>query len=387
MSNVRRVAIVGAGLGGLAAGIALRQQGFEVDLFEQAPALGEIGAGINLSPNATRVLDALGLVQRLREASFIPTGIAWRDWTEGRLQKLLPLNTPGSEGQYIVAHRVDLHRILVEACGEAGLQLNKRCTGVELRDRSVGLSFADGTSHEAELVIGCDGIRSAVRKSVFGGEGPRYVGTMCWRSLVPAETLSPGVQDGNVTQWGGPLGFVISYFVRQGQFVNIVAVRRRAEWTEESWTVPSTNAELVAAFPEVGPQVGELLRQAKHCTKWGQYTGEHADQWTKGRVTLLGDAAHAMLATFGQGACMAFEDSYVLAKWLGAHRDDPERALAGYEAVRKPRAGLVQALSRTEVAFKDMKSPITRLKRQWTYLTRHGMTQAQAYNGSSATIR
>lgn len=378
MSNIHRIAIVGAGLGGLAVGIALRQQGFEVDIFEQAPALGEIGAGINLSPNAVRVFDALGLSQRLQGASFQPTGIAWRDWTEGRLQKVLPLNTDQSGGRYYVVHRVDLHRILVEA-SSADLHLNKRCTGVELRDRSVGLTFADGTSHEADLVIGCDGIRSAVRKSVFGGDGPRYVGTMCWRSLVPAETLPPDLQDGNVTQWGGPLGFVISYYVRQGQFVNIVAVRRRAEWSEESWTVPSTNAELVEAFPEVGPQVGELLRQAKHCTKWGQFTGEHADQWTKGRLTLLGDAAHAMLATFGQGACMAFEDSYVLAKWLAAHRDDPERALAGYEAIRKPRASLVQALSRTEVAFKDMKSPITRMKRQWTYLVRHGMTQAQAY--------
>jgi salicylate hydroxylase len=379
VSSIRRIAIVGAGLGGLSAAIALRQQGFEVDVFEQAPELGEFGAGINISPNAVRVFDALGLTERLRSASFLPTGIAWRDWTEGRLQKVMPLNSAQSDARYYVVHRVDLHRILVEAAGNSGLHLNKRCTNVELRDRSVGLSFADGTSHEAELVIGCDGIRSTIRKYVFGGEGPTYAGTMCWRSLIPADTLPPDLQDGNVTQWGGPGGFVISYYVRQGQFVNIVAVRRHADWAEESWSVPSTNEELVRAFPEVGPQVGELLRQAKRCTKWGQFTGEHAAQWTKGRVTLLGDSAHAMLATFGQGACMGFEDSYVLAKWLSTHRDDPERALAGYEAVRKPRASKVQALSRTEVAFKNIKSPVQRLKRQWTYLTRHGITQAQAY--------
>ncbi len=132
-------------------------------------------------------------------------------------------------------------------------------------------------------------------------------------------------------------------------------------------------------FADVGPHVGELLRQAKQCTKWGQFTGEHAVQWTKGRVTLLGDAAHAMLATFGQGAAMAFEDSYVLSQWLGAHRDDPAGALAGYEAVRKPRASRVQSLSRTEVAFKNISTPLRRLKRDLTYLARFGSTHASAY--------
>ena len=143
--------------------------------------------------------------------------------------------------------------------------------------------------------------------------------------------------------------------------------------------MPSTNEELIQAFPDVGPHVGELLRKAKQCTKWGQFAGKHAAEWTKGRVTLLGDAAHAMLATFGQGAAMAFEDSYVLAKWLGANRDDVSYALAGYEAVRKPRATLVQGLSRTEVAFKNINSPMERLKRQLTYLTRFGWTPSSAY--------
>jgi salicylate hydroxylase len=202
---------------------------------------------------------------------------------------------------------------------------------------------------------------------------------MCWRSLVPVEALPPNHQDGNVTQSGGEGRFVISYYVRQKQFVNIVAVRRQPDWTEESWSVPSTNAELVAAFPDAGPLAGPLLEAAKHCTKWGQFTGEHAAQWTKGRVTLLGDAAHAMLATFGQGAAMAFEDSYVLAKWLATHRDDAAAALAGYEAVRKPRASRVQALSRTEVGFKKITSPWEKLRREWTYLTRFGSTYAQVY--------
>jgi len=381
VSRINRVAVVGAGLGGLCVALALRRQGIEVDVFEQAPELGEFGAGINVSPNAVRVFEALGLSQRLHDASYQPAGIAWRSWKDGSLQKVLPLDAARQRfgAPYYVIHRSDLHRLLADACPASTLQLNKRCTDVELRDRSAGLTFADGTSHEADLVIGSDGIRSTVRKSVFGGEGPRYSGYMCWRSLVPVEALPSGHQDAYVTNWGGTNGFVVSYYVRQGAFVNIVAVRRNPDWTEESWSVPSSNEELVGAFPEVGPQVGELLRQATRCTKWGQFTGEHAPQWTKGRVTLLGDAAHAMLATFAQGAAMAFEDSYVLAQWLGQHCDDPERALAGYEAVRKPRATRIQSLSRAEVAFKNISSPIDRLKRQWTYLTRFGSTPGSAY--------
>ncbi len=381
MAAVRRISIVGAGLGGLAAAIALRQQGFEVDVFEQAPELGEFGAGINVTPNAVRVFDALGLRERLHAESYQPAGIAWRDLSDGRLNGVLPLDAAGQRfgAPYYVIHRGDLHRILSEAVPGSALHLGKRCTGVELRTGSTALTFADGTAHEADLVIGSDGIRSTVRRIVFGGAGPRYAGHLCWRSLVPTEALPAGHQDAYVTNWGGPGGFVVSYYVRQGRYVNIVAVRRHAEWSEESWSVPSTTEELVQAFSGAGPQVGELLARATHCTKWGQFTGEHAPQWTKGRVALLGDAAHAMLATFAQGAAMAFEDSFVLAKWLGTYRDDPARALGGYEAVRKPRATRVQSLSRTEVAFKKVSTPIERLRREWAYLTRFGSTWSSVY--------
>lgn len=378
VSRINRIAIVGAGLGGLATAIALRRHGFEVDVFEQASELGEFGAGINVSPNAVRVFEALGLLDKLHAASSQPEGVAWRDWSDGRLQKVLPVNT-SPDARYYVVHRSDLHQILSQACPPSSLHMSKRCVQVEQRGHSAAVVFADGSSHEADLVIGCDGIRSVVRKSVFGGEGPRYSGYMCWRSLVPTEALPPGHQDGYVTNWGGAGGFVVSYYVRQGRFVNVVAVRPNPNWVEESWSVPSSNEELLRAFPNVGPQIAVLLQQAKQCTKWGQFAGEHAPQWTKGRVTLLGDAAHAMLATFGQGAAMGFEDSYVLAKWLSENRDDAAQALAGYESVRKPRASRIQSMSRTEVAFKNISSPVGRLKRQWTYLTRFGFTPASAY--------
>ena len=177
-----------------------------------------------------------------------------------------------------------------------------------------------------------------------------------------------------MNQWSGDGGFIISYYIRQGKFINFVCVRQQPGWTEQSWSVPSNVDEMLAAFPHAGEKLRRMMAEATSCSKWGQFTGEHAPQWTKDRVTLLGDSAHAMLATFGQGANMAFEDAYVLSRWLRAKADDPAAALAGYEAARKPRATKVQQLSRTEVRFKKQHSSWDRLRRQMTFVTRHGMT-------------
>jgi salicylate hydroxylase len=259
------------------------------------------------------------------------------------------------------------------------IEVGKRCAAVETRNGGVGLTFADGSSAEADLVVGCDGIRSAVRSCLFGGEGPRYAGTMCWRALAPASALPKDAHDRYVNQWSGEGGFVVSYLIRQGAFINFVCVRQQPGWTEQSWSVPSSVDELLAAFPKVGPKLRTMMAAVTSCSKWGQFTGEHAAQWTKGRATLLGDSAHAMLATFGQGANMAFEDAYVLARWLGANADEPEAALHGYEAARKPRASRVQALSLTEVRFKRIHSNWDRLRREYVFLTKHGSTTAGVY--------
>ena len=269
--------------------------------------------------------------------------------------------------------------MLSEALPQAIIHLGKRCTSAETRNGTAALTFADGTTAEADVVIGCDGIRSAVRASVFGGEGPRYAGTMCWRALAPTDALPKDFHDRHVNQWSGDGGFIISYYVRQGKFINFVCVRQQPGWTEQSWSVPSSVDEMLAAFPHAGEQLRRMMAEATSCSKWGQFTGEHAPQWTKGRVTLLGDSAHAMLATFGQGANMAFEDAYVLSRWLRAKADDPPAALAAYEAARKPRATKVQQLSRTEVRFKKQHSNWERLQREVTFITRHGVTTRGVY--------
>jgi len=382
MGSARRIAIVGAGLGGLAAAIALRRQGFEVQVYEQASELVEFGAGINISPNSVKFFHAVGLADKLHAISSEPIGLTWRDWGSGEIHNCLPFVDFEKRygAKYYVVHRSDLHRLLSEAVlPQASIHLGKRCTQVETRNGSVGLTFTDGTSAEADVAVGCDGIRSAVRSCMFGGEGPHYAGTMCWRALAPTDALPKDYHDRHVNQWSGDGGFVISYYVRQGKFINFVCVRQQPGWAEQSWSVPSSVGEMLAAFPDAGDSLRRMMGEATSCSKWGQFTGEHAAQWTKDRVTLLGDSAHAMLATFGQGANMAFEDAYVLAQWLRAGADDPPAALAGYEAVRKPRATRVQQLSRTEVRFKKQHSIWDRLHREYVFLTQHGSTTSGVY--------
>jgi salicylate hydroxylase len=381
MKKTQRIAIVGAGLGGLATGIALRRQGFEVQIYEQAKELAEFGAGINLSPNSVKVFRALELGEKLHAIGTEPVGLTWRDWGSDTIHSRLPFTDFDKRygAKYYVVHRSDLHRLLSEALPKDIIHLNKRCTSAESRNGTAGLTFADGSSAEADVIVGCDGIRSAVRASVFGGEGPHYAGTMCWRALVPADAVPKQLHDHHVNQWSGDGGFIISYYIRQDRFINFVCVRQQPGWAEQSWSVPSSVDEMLAAFPQAGENLRKIMAQATSCSKWGQFTGEHAPQWTKDRITLLGDSAHAMLATFGQGANMAFEDAYVLSRWLHAKADDPAAALISYEAVRKPRATRVQQLSHTEVRFKKQHSIWERLQREAAFIANHGMTTAGVY--------
>jgi len=383
MGTARRIAVVGAGLGGLATAIALRQQGFEVDVYEQAAELGAFGAGINISANAVKVFTALGLRDRLHEVSFEPRALIWRNWHTDRIARRVPLERSRERfgATYYIMHRGDLHRVMQEALPAESIHLDKRCTGVELRAEGVGIRFADGTSAEADVVIGADGIHSAIRRHVFGGVGARYAGTMCWRTLIPMEGLPPDAHNDCVNTWSGAgfERFVISYFVRQGRFINVLCVMRQPEWTSDSWSLPSSREEMLRSFGDTGPSLARVLGAADQVFKWGQFTGEPAADWVRGRLALLGDSAHAMLATWGQGACMAFEDAYVLARWLGAHRDDPELALRGYESVRKPRATQVQAMSRVDVRFKKQTTAFDKLRREWAYVQGFGKTTPQLY--------
>jgi salicylate hydroxylase len=369
MSKVQKVAVVGAGLGGLTAAIALIQRGFDVTVYEQAGALGEIGAGVQISPNAARVLMALGLDKAFEAIAFEPERHVVRNWKTGSVVSATQMKgvfRPQYGAGYFGAHRADFHAVLQRAVPPECIRLNARCTGVAERADRALLSFADGSVAEADVAIGADGIRSAVRTSLFGPDAPRFTGHIVWRGLVPAAALPKGLIAPDMTAWFGPKGTVVHYYVRRGEIVNWIA-HYETDWREESWSVESDWREATAAYAGWHPQLGELFSHTQRCYKWALYDRDPLPRWTDGRVTLLGDAAHPMLPYLAQGAAQALEDGYVLADLLDAHRNDPRQALAAYEAARRPRTARIQLHARERGQINNTTSAFARLKRDIGY--------------------
>ncbi|MEA2905311.1 MAG: hypothetical protein QOI12_2698 [Alphaproteobacteria bacterium] len=369
MTKVQNVAVVGAGLGGLCAAIALRQRGFDVTIYEQADRLGEIGAGIQLSPNASRVLIALGLDRAFEAIAFEPNRHVVRSWKTGAIVSATQMKgvfRPQYGAGYFGAHRADLHSVLQRAVPAECIRLNAKCTGVrQLADRAI-LTFADGSEAQADVVVGADGIRSAVRASLFGPDAPRFTGHIVWRGLVPSDALPKGLIEPDMTAWFGPNGTVVHYYVRRGKLVNWIA-HFEADWREESWSVESDWREAAKAFAGWNPLLGELFSRTERCYKWALYDRDPLPGWTQGRVTLLGDSAHPMLPYLAQGAAQALEDGYVLADMLDQYRDDALEALRSYEAQRLPRTARIQLHARERGKINHATSALARLRRDIGY--------------------
>jgi salicylate hydroxylase len=369
MAEVRNVAVVGAGLGGLTAAIALRQRGFDVTVYEQAPALGEIGAGIQLSPNAMRVLVGLGLDRAFEGIAFEPNRHVVRNWKSGAVVSATQMKgvfRSQYKAGYFGAHRADLHTVLQQALPAECVRVNARCTGITQTPDGVTLSFADGRTADADVVIGADGIRSAVRASLFGPDAPRFTGHIVWRGLVPTDALPQGLIKPDMTAWFGPNGTVVHYYVRRGEIVNWIA-HYEADWREESWSVESDWREAADAFAGWHPTLAELFSRTGRCYKWALYDRDPLPRWTVGRATLLGDAAHPMLPYLAQGAAQAVEDGYVLADLLAQHRHDAVTALAAYEAARRPRTSRIQLHARRRGKINNSTSAFQRFKRDLGY--------------------
>ena len=344
-----RVAIIGAGLGGLTAAIALAQRGIAPVVHEQAPALGEVGAGITISPNAGRVLDHLGLGPQVRALGVLPGTQHVRDLASGATIRTLERDA-GLEARhgapYRHLHRADLHGLLVRALLDAApgsIRLGQRLVAVTPEG---GLRFADGSTAEADVVIGADGVRSAVRDSLFETDAPTFTGQVAWRGLVPAEALPEPVRCEPPGIFIGPGRLVLRYPVRGGALANYAVFVETAGWEEESWSIPSTRAELLCHLEGACASVRALVDATPEASlfKWALFAREPLGTWIAGRVTLLGDAAHAMLPFMGQGAATAIEDGMVLARALAAF--PPAEALARYEAARRERTAMVQLQSR-----------------------------------------
>jgi salicylate hydroxylase len=369
MAEVRKIAIVGAGLGGLTAAIALRRRGFEVTVHEQADQLGEIGAGIQLSPNAMRVLIGLGLDAAFEKIAFEPNRHVVRNWKSGSIVSATQMRGVFRSqygAGYFGAHRADLHSLLQHAVPASCIRLNALCTSVRQdADRAV-LTFADGSEATADVVVGADGIRSSIRESLFGPDAPRFTGHIVWRGLVPSHALPKGLIEPDMTAWFGPKGTVVHYYVRRGELVNWIA-HFEADWRDESWRVESDWREAAVAYAGWHPTLGELFSRTERCYKWALYDRDPLPQWSRGRVTLLGDAAHPMLPYLAQGAGQAVEDGYVLADLLAQHRSDPAAALQLYEQARRPRTARIQLHARERGKINNATSAFARFKRDVGY--------------------
>jgi salicylate hydroxylase len=349
------VVVVGAGIGGLTAALALLRAGETAVLVEQAPAIAAVGAGLTLSPNATRVLHALGLESDLAAIASRPDRGAIRHYRSGepfvvneRADHAARFGAP-----YCQVHRADLHAALARAVAAHdpdALRLGRTFDGFVPEPDGVDVSFRrpDGT-HEtlrARALIGADGAKSAVRTQLFNASPPHFTGYAAWRGVVPVDRLPPGTIDYPTCLYVGPQKMFARYLVRGGSEVNFVAAIRQPEWTVESWSARGDRAEALAAFAEFHAAVRAILGAVapEALFKWALYTREPLLRWTEGHVGLLGDAAHPMLPFMGQGAAMAIEDAMVLARAFAAERA-PERALQRYEAARRERATFVQSSS------------------------------------------
>jgi len=373
-----RIVIIGAGIGGLAAAVALHQRGFEVQLYERSAGLEEVGAGIQVGPNAVKVLRALGLEDELRRNAFEPTNMVSLKWDDARLRHREPLKATATAtygAPYMTAHRADLHGMLRAALPERIIELGANCVGAATLNGTAVAHFEDGSEVEGDAVIGADGIRSAIRAQLFGADAPRFTEQMCWRCMVPMDLVPTRVGPGGAVElahgeyfgWLGPNGHVICYPIGNGDMLNIFAGHVTDQWVEESWSVPSSQEELLAAYDGWNEALLGMFRNVRHLFKWGIYDRDPLPQWTKGRVTLLGDAAHPTMPTLAQGGNMAIEDGYVLARNLAHHRDDIAMALQAYVAERQPRTSRVTLQSRQQFANNRKVPPPPFLDRSWIF--------------------
>ena len=347
------VLIAGGGIGGVTTALACARQGFTVQVFEQSPEFTEVGAGIQLSPNCTRVLHDLGLESALRDIAFLPEGVEMRDWRSGRVLSARALGAAAVAQYghpYYNVHRADFMKVLVQAAlAEPGVQLHTNaCVESVEQDAGGVLAQINGRSHRSAILVGADGIHSTVRAGMFGSAAPTFTGNVAWRMLVPAERLAPGMLRPVATAWWGPRKHFVHYFVRAGALVNCVCVVEERDWQVESWTQRGEHSELKDSFAGWNDTVQTLIDNADpdSCYKWALFDRPPMRQWGAGRVTLLGDACHPTLPFMAQGAAMAIEDGAVLARCLAAADGQPATALARYERLRRGRTARVQASSR-----------------------------------------
>jgi salicylate hydroxylase len=372
MTRAPRIVIIGGGIGGLTAALALERRGGQIVVCEQSPSLSEIGAGLNLTPNAIKALRALGLEDQVNAIGSGSEFLIIRNWKSGRI---ISRSRRGEfDRQFgapnLTVHRADLLDVLSGALKTTEIRLGARCIAVAGRDRVAVARFADGSEIEGDIVVGADGIHSVVRRSLFGADAPRFTGCICWRGMAEVSAVPSDISIADGALWMGPHGHVVHYPVRCGELLNIVAHFDSDAWTEESWTRECDVSELITTYAGWNSALTRLFPCSERWYKWALYDRDPLERWTLGRATLLGDSAHAMLPYLGQGAAMAIEDGCVLAATIARQPDDLDQALVAYERMRVPRTRAAVLGSRDRARENHLASRWARLKRDVKFALR-----------------
>ncbi len=352
----RAVTVVGAGIGGLAAALALARRGAAVTVLEQAPAIAEVGAGIQIAPNGATVLRALGLGDALDRAGLRARAVVLADGRDGAPVVRLPL---AGKGDWRFLHRADLIALLLDAARTAGVTLRTaaRVAAADLSSGGAVLRLADGGSLRADLAIGADGLHSVVRATLNGPARARFTGHVAWRATIPEPPGAEPVAEVHM----GPGRHLVTYPLRGGRLRNLVAVEERRGWVEESWSLRDDPPALRLAFADFGPRVRGWLAQVDALWLWGLFRHPVAPVWGRaacgGALAILGDAAHPTLPFLAQGANMALEDAWVLAACLDAGPDDAA-ALAAYQAARAARCARIVAAAAGNARLYHLRGPL-----------------------------
>jgi salicylate hydroxylase len=353
MSSSLRIGIAGGGVGGLAAAIALRQQGHDVTVFEQARGFSRVGADFNLTPNVVRAIDGLGAGAAIRERGARPTFRISRDWDTGQETSRLGMGNIAEE-QYgapqVTIHRADIIHALAENFPLENIQFEKRLKSLTQNDAGVTVQFEDGSEARFDVVVGADGIHSRVRSALFGEEKPRFTGVVSFRSVVPTERVKHVPEIEAFTKWWGPnpQSQIVTFPLNQGRETFVFATTGQDSWHEESWTSEGDVNELRGFYKDFHADARALLEACDSTLKSALYEREPLPQWSVGTVTLLGDACHPMLPFMAQGAGMAIEDAVVLGRALAGVCDRAQAvsALRRYERTRQERTAKIQIGSR-----------------------------------------
>jgi len=357
MARPLGIAIVGAGMGGLAAAAALQRVGIEVDVYEQAEQFARLGAGIQVGCNAMKVLRTLGLEQRMRQQSFYPRSWNNRDWRTGEVKFDMIFGESAEQkfgAPYLLAHRGDLHAALASAVPAGCIRLGHKLIGLDETSERIKLTFANGTIATADAVVGADGVHSIVRDILFGASSVNFTGRIAYRTTYPASLLG-GEKIDDCTKWWGEDRHIVIYYVKPDRSeVYLVTSQPEPEFRIESWSAKGDVKELRKAFAGFSFEVERVLAACPDVHKFAIVERDSLDHWAEGRVTLLGDACHPMTPYMAQGAAMAIEDAAVLSRCLdGVEREGIADAFSRFEATRKQRTTRVQETSRRNTWLKE----------------------------------